>query len=238
MAPRDFLNERRIVVHNGRRFSVRKPTVETVLRLTMNFGIELASIHKSWLGSGGLGADPVSVILPFLHRSNPQALAETIASFVDMSEDHDGQTQELIEGSPELRGLVVRAALTICNPARIAKEMNLDKISEAVSGLGKEDEDDATTGGPSPVEVGIAVIADHYKGAGLTPFDVMRWPYEAMLSLLDEILPFLNTGIARGRTEQDAEFGSMPSRGRAVTAWAPGSFGTAYATGTIKATEN
>ena len=241
MAARDFIRERRTVTVKGRRFVVSKPTVETVIVAMVRLGVDFASIRRSLLDAGDRISDPRPAVLSFLLADAVQVgkVADVLSTCAAVDGLDREAVRDVIAADVDAARALIAAVLTLCDANRIAAQMNLEAVAAALEAKASDEPESA---GPSAVEFAIAVVAENYKAAGVTPFDVMGWPYEAVLTLVDELLPALRgmTVAAHGGA-QEADPAAVPISRRGVGTWAPGMVGAhggGYLSGTIKTAGN
>ena len=154
-----LIRERRPVDLAGRRFIVRAPTVGTVHVLCERFPGEIAALRAGWSAviAGREHLTPTLMLPLFLAR--PADLAAVLGTCVD--------TDEPREGWP-LRPLAL-AVLGLCDPGRIAAAIEPDS------------ENDDAPSEPVRASESIAKLARAFR---CSPFDVMDWPYEGYLELV------------------------------------------------------
>lgn len=154
-----LIRERRPVDLAGRRFIVRAPTVATIHLLCERFAAEIAALRAGWSAvTEGREHITAAIMLPiFLTR--PVDCAAVLGTCVDTDEPR---------ARWPLRELAL-VAIGMCNPARIAAAIEPDAA---------DDDEPAQRGSGSE---SIAKIARAFR---CSPFDVMDWPYEGYLELV------------------------------------------------------
>ena len=191
MALRDFITERRVVTHSGRRFVVTKPSCEAVTLALSRLGGTILACRGAFIKSPHLfTGDLVATFLPFF--SDTPALAEVLASCVNLHGGAPGETEAALEEDSALREKIVRALVEVSDLGRIVSLLDLDDLarkltSEPETGAPGEIPEPGKSG-PSPMELLCVGLAERY---GCSPFGVMGWPYEAVMSIAVEILPML-----------------------------------------------
>lgn len=210
---RDYFYERAVVVHGTRRYVVHKPTCETVAKFTALYSLEIQALVNTWKQANGLGSDPVAVclvaFLPDLER-----VASVASTCVELVGGAPGEMEEIVAQDRDLARKLFLAALTTCDPERI---VSLTSILE---------EPDLFQAKPKRLkvtsfEVMISILAERY---GVTPFDVMRWPYEAACSLFGEVIPAIGD-LMSGRTPRGDDDQEQPG----VSPFVLGGAGIGYA---------
>jgi len=192
---RDFLRERRIVLIAGLRFVCRKPTVETIATLLSLYGGEVLGCRLAFKTAPGLFAsDPVATTM--LHFGDAERTAAVLATCVDLVGDHRiraGELEHRLIEEPAIAMKLIEAILEICDAERIIAGMDLDKILDMMGSLKPEPEVEESDAPPKPqvsaIEIVCAGLAERFS---TTPFEVMSWPYESILSLTGAVLPALH----------------------------------------------
>ncbi|HET6373008.1 MAG TPA: hypothetical protein VFG76_06860 [Candidatus Polarisedimenticolia bacterium] len=193
MALRDFIGERRTVVWAGRRFTVRKPTCKTVTLALSYFGREIIGCRGAYLKQPEIFTDPFSACFPFFTET--PGIALVLASCVELHGAAPGELEELLGADRALCAELIRAVMGISDLGRIITLMDLDEAALEALEPGEQRETtaeaDEDSSGPSPMELLAVGMAERFH---CTPFDVMGWPYEAVISMAIEVLPALHPG--------------------------------------------
>ncbi len=183
---RDFIRERRVVVHDGRRFLVRKPTVETVSLAMLHFGGLLAGCRLAWRKlEANRDKDQVDLFLSLFLGSS--GLVGTLES---CTEPVEGLADALAgHGGAALAEQIVRAALSMVDVGVLIEFTGLDRIVDDAQAVEENpDEDDDA---PSSMEILIAGVAKHFS---MDPLDIMGWPCELLVTMAEKVIPAMNPG--------------------------------------------
>lgn len=151
----------------GRRFVVSKPSVATVALILDRLGPEVMTLLQTQKVRPDIfGEAAPEVCMGVLLSAHHERLAEVFASCVD--------GPDILKALHEDNGLadeLGRAVLSLCDPARIVRELSLGDPEAPMI--------DATADIPSDFEVGIIRGAEVL---GVSPLELMRWPFEAFLT--------------------------------------------------------
>jgi len=96
---------------------------------------------------------------------------------------------------PKLALELTHAVLSLCDPVRIAKEINLDAIA---------DESAREEGELDGMESVYCLLAERF---GLSPLEIPNWPYEALLSVLDTVSHIESERVASIKGERKSDGG-------------------------------
>lgn len=175
------MDERRVVVDTAaRRFVIRKPTCDTVTRGVALFSAEIRVAIKSYRESDWGDADLVAAFLPLFNDAD--RLVSVLPTCVELVGGALGDLENAIASDAALRLELLRSLLHVCDIERIIGTLSLGTAVGVDEPEAPDVEEVAENpNAPTPTEVMIDYVARRY---GLTPLDVMAWPYEAVCSVV------------------------------------------------------
>lgn len=163
---RDFLDERRGLTLGGRAFEMRRISFGAVVVATSKFSEKI--IEAARQGS----ADAASILDSFTVGD----LADLVCLVLDPP-DRDFFVRTLDAAILDRWLLELRRMNDL---EKITASLNLGP--KDASGSPDSNEGEKQEAGPSPMEVVVDAIAQRY---GVPPHQVMGWPYEEVLAILD-----------------------------------------------------
>lgn len=202
-----------MLVHGTRRFIIRKPTCDTIARLTSGFALEITALHTTYHEAGQAGSELLAVALPLFLSDLPRA-ARVLDSCVELWQGAPGELGDLVSADRPLAQALTVAVLGLSDVPRLCRLLGLDQPpDEAEPGLPEEISE--------PFDLMLGAVADHFA---TDPFVVMGWPFEAVHSLLSSVIPQLNA-LKAGKLGAAQP---MASSGPGIEDLAAGGFGIAY----------
>lgn len=187
---RDFIGERRLVEHAGRRYLVSPPTVETVVAALCACGAQLAGVRLAWKKAPeAFAVNPVAACLPFF--ADEQAVAAVLVTCVEMDDGTRGQLEIALRTDRKLVEALIREGIAMSDVDSLVAFMGLDDYLESLEGRTAGDttaDDDVSPDGPSALELLIVGIAERFH---VEPLAVMRWPAGMFIAIAEKILPAL-----------------------------------------------
>lgn len=196
MSLRDFLRERAVVVRGSQRFIVTKPKLRTIIALLSRFPAQVYSIRKVYAES----EEPISVedLVPVFVAGDRTAAAEVLETCCELHGGYPGEVVDCLKANDDLILRVIYAALSLCDPERIASSLDLDRVDDPAP---SDPSTELADPGPTDQEISIVVLAERF---GCEPTEVMEWPYESFLST-SEILPLISGVPGESRREDSGE---------------------------------
>lgn len=180
MAFENFVDQRQVVDHRGRRFVCRPPTVEAVMRFMDLFGTEIRATVQAFK-LAGTPEDPLEDILPIYVRKGDGRAASVLASCVSVAGLACDQVEQLLADDQRLTVSCAGAVLGLSDLRRVVTSLRLDKVVAASEAASDRDDDE----GPTSLELSIVKCA---QAMGChDPAEVSRWSYERFLSACDAI---------------------------------------------------
>lgn len=203
MSIASYAAQSRVLVIGGRRYVCRPPTVETVRRFLVAFGLDsLALREMSRRGSevvkdynGIIGVLSTSRLAPWV-----------LESCVTLWGSAPGETEESLTGNPQWCADLMRTICTLCDVEAIAKSITLPEPTDVE--IKTEDE------GPDNQDIAICCLAREY---GCAPHAVLEWPYETFVTAL-EVLALANQGEASKEQMSGADAMQLPGIGYSAKA--------------------
>ena len=160
-----FIVRRRVVHTGGLRFVCRGPTVATVHLVLGYYGAEILAARDA-LDDDTDAVALIAAAIPTLAGIIDGRVARVLETCVEGN---------LTDAQPATLRTLAEACLSLCDLPRILAGLDVPD----------EPDEDATEGedtGPSPQSIAITLIArDH----GCSPLDVLDWPYEALIEVLE-----------------------------------------------------
>ena len=215
MAARDFTSERRVLIRGTRRFIIRRPTCDTIARLTARYALEILALRKTHHEAKGLAGprEMLQIALP-IFTADLERLGAVLESCVDIWDAAPGELEAAVAGSRELAEALVLEVLKLSDVPRLCSLLGLDQPMEAAD----EAQDEAIV---EPFDLMLGAVADHF---GTDPFRVMGWDFLAVHALLGSVIPQLNA-LKAGKLPAAAP---TASSGPGIEDLAAGGFGIAY----------
>jgi hypothetical protein len=179
----DLLPRRRVVLRGARRFVCHPPTYATIVRLLALYPATLERAAQIAKEADGRLSPAHYLPLFVVDAENAAAVLETCCELVGGA---PGEFEEAVATDDGLALELGRAVLSICDPGRIAEALDLGAIERAA--------DPRPEGEPDAIETTCVILAERF---GVSPLEVLEWPFEAYLSVLDTVAHIESERTAR-----------------------------------------
>lgn len=170
----DFIRRQSIVIAGGRRFVVRPPSGATVLTALYHYEHEIGALVSGIqkVRAENPDAPPVTVADVARYLAGGARGAAVLATCCEMWGAAPGETEEALARDDAAQVEVAVACASLLTDA--------SRVGAAIAAMfggapGVESD------GPSDGEVKVYLVAREF---GVTPQDVLDWPYETLLSVL------------------------------------------------------
>ena len=132
------------------------------------------------------------IALMLRHLNNRARLAQVLSTCCELHGGAPGELEELIEGEGgrSLAVLLVEGVLWTCDLSRIIEAAELDaRVAEMEKERTTAPQETETPSEVSAMEIIAAILAERFSCA---PHEVMTWPYEEAIDLIERVIPAID----------------------------------------------